>query len=136
MVAHMKKTTLNIDEAIMARLKEEAIRRKTTMGALVEAGIRKILAEGEAPAVVAGELPPLPIANMGEPLVDIADREALYEVLDRERDERLYGRPPGIAGERDAPGRTRRELAVAEDPAPYDAGEASETGTRGPADDD
>ena len=132
----MKKTTLNIDEAVMARLKEEAIRRKTTMGALVEAGIRKILAEGETPPLAPGELTPLPVANMGKPLVDIADREALYEVLDRERDERLYGTPPRTPGGRDAPVRRRRELAVAEDPVPYDAGEADETQTRGTADRD
>lgn len=121
----MKKTTLNIDEAIMARLKEEAIRRKTTMGALVEAGIRRILAEGEAPAPVAADLPPLPLYDMGEPLVDVADRDALYEILDRERDERLYGAP--VAGD-DTTTRERRVQAVAEDVVPYDAG--GETGDR------
>ncbi len=126
MVAHMKKTTLNIDEAIMARLKEEAIRRKTTMGALVEAGIRKILAEGEAPAPVAGDLPPLPLYDMGEPLVDVADRDALYEVLDRERDERLYGAgQASTGGDAVSPARLR---TAAEDVAPYDAG--GETGDR------
>ena len=125
MVPHMKKTTLNIDEAVMAQLKVEAIRRNTTMGALVEAGIRRILAEGEEPAPVAGELPPLPVANMGQPLVDIADREALHEVLDRERDERLYG--TAAAGRRSEPAeREPRVLAVAEDLAPYDAGEAAQ----------
>ena len=130
----MRKTTLNLDEEVMARLKAEAIRRKTTMGALVEAGIRRILGEGEAPAPVAGDLPPLPVYNMGEPLVDIADREALYEVLDRERDERLYGRQPGIERGRDAPARGARQLAVAEEPAPYDAGEDGDTRTHGTAD--
>lgn len=122
MVAHMKKTTINIEDALMDRLKEEATRRKTTMGALVDAGIRRVLAEGETPAPV-GELPPLPVANMGEPLVDIADREALYEVLDRERDERLYGTPPGSPAEQPPGVRPRKMLAVAEDVADYDAGE-------------
>ena len=96
----------------MERLKEEAARRNTTMGALVEAGIRRILAEDEGPAPAAGELPPLPLHHMGKPLVDLADREALYEALDRERDERLYGAL-------DAPERPMR--AVAEDVVPYDA---------------
>ena len=129
MVIHMKKTTLNIDETTMERLKAEAIRRKTTMGALVEAGIRRILTEGEAPAPAAGDLPPLPIANMGEPLVDIADREALYEAIDGERDERLYGTSPrALRGDaRRVP--ERRELAVAEDVAPYDVGEGMQEGT-------
>ena len=130
MVCHMqKKTTLNVDEAVMARLKEEAIRRKTTMGALVEAGIRRILAEGEAPAQAADALPPLPVANMGEPLVDVADRDALYEVLDRERDERLYGAAPAsaIREARRSPEPSAR--AVAEEPVPYDAVEGTRQGT-------
>ncbi len=94
MVVHMKKTTLNINEAVMEQLKAEAIRRKTTMGALVEAAIRRLLAEGEAPAPVADDLPPLPTWHGGEPLVDLADREALYEALDREHDEQVYGFHP------------------------------------------
>ena len=94
MVSHMKKTTLNIDEAIMTQLKEEAMRRKTTMGALVEAGIRRILGEGQTPAPGAVDLPPLPTWHGGEPLVDLADREALYEALDREHDEQVYGFHP------------------------------------------
>ena len=118
MVAHtVKKTTINIEDAVMERLKEEAARRKTTMTALIEAGIRRILAEGEAPAPAAGELPPLPSWHGGEFLVDITDRDALYGVLDRERDERLYGRS------------SRPEVAaVAEEPAAYDAGEETSTG--------
>ncbi len=109
----------------MARLKEEAARRKTTMTALIEAGLRHVLAEGEAPVPAGSELPPLPAANMGEPLVDIADREALYEVLDRERDERLYGAPPGSRQEQPPGVRQQPMLAVAEDVAVYDAGEGT-----------
>ena len=131
MVAHMRKTTINIDDEVMERLKEEAARRKTTMGALVEAGIRRILAEEQTPAPVAGDLPPLPLANMGEPLVDIADREALDEALDRDRDERLYGAAPGAGGASDEAARGHRMLAVAEEPAPYDAGEADGSAVRG-----
>ncbi|MYK26988.1 MAG: hypothetical protein F4052_08610 [Dehalococcoidia bacterium] len=121
----MKKTTINIEDALMERLKEEAARRKTTMTALIEAGIRRILAEGETPAPVGGELPPLPIYDMGEPLVDVADRDALYEVLDRERDERLYGARQNITGSNVL--RSPAARAAAEDVAPYDAdGEARE----------
>ena len=105
----------------MAELKAEAIRRGTTMGALVEAGIRRILADGEAPAPVAGALPPLPVYDMGEPLVDVADRDALYAVLDRERDERLYGARPGSAAGHAVPTPEQRERIAAEDVAPYDA---------------
>ena len=82
MVCHMK-TTLNIDDTVMRRLKEAAARRRTTMSALVEAGIRHILAE---PTSVAGTetLPPLPIWRSGGFRVDIANREALYRVLEDE----------------------------------------------------
>ena len=125
MVFHMKKTTINIEDAIMAQLKEEAARRKTTMTALIEAGLRHVLAEGEAPVPASSELPPLPAAHMGEPLVDITDREALYEVLDRERDERLYGAPPGSRQEQPPGVRQQPMLAVAEDVAVYDAGEGT-----------
>ena len=124
MVVHMRKTTINIEDATMERLKEEAARRKTTMTALIEAGIQRILAEGEAPVPAGDELPPLPSYDMGEPLVDVADREALYEVLDRERDERLYGAVVD-SRRRPRPGAPRRRaLAVAEEEAPYDAGGA------------
>ena len=39
MVIHMK-TTLNIDDTLLKRLRVEATRRGTTMSALVEAGLR------------------------------------------------------------------------------------------------
>jgi len=131
MVAHMKKTTINIEDGIMERLKEEAARRNTTMTALIEAGIQRILGEGPAPGAGAAELPPLPVRDMGEPLVDITDREALDEALDQERDERLYG----LAAERGSVepprGLPLRVRAVAEEPEPYDAG----TGAPGRPDD-
>lgn len=89
MVIRME-TTLTIDDAILRELREEAARRGTTMSALVEAGVRRILAE--RPAKEADEPPPLPTWSGGGALVDVADREALYEVIDAERDVRLYGK--------------------------------------------
>jgi hypothetical protein len=84
-----KKTTLNIDETVMRRLKEEAARRGETMSSLVEAAICRLL---DAPkAKERPPLPPLPSWDLGEMLVDVSDREALYEALNAERDERLYG---------------------------------------------
>ncbi len=58
------KTTLNIDDSVMQRLREEAARRGTTMSALVEAGLRRVLATPEvtdSPEV----LSPLPSWNGG-----------------------------------------------------------------------
>jgi len=61
------------------------------MSELVEAALRAALATPKTrPA-----LPPLPVFDLGEFPVDIADREALYELLDGERDDELYGIPRG-----------------------------------------
>ena len=82
MVSHMK-TTLNVDDSVMQRLREEAARRGTTMSTLVEAGLRRVLA---APKTVDApeSLPPLPSWHGGEELVDISDREALYRAMEEE----------------------------------------------------
>lgn len=73
------KTTLNIDDAVMKRLKEEAARTGRTMSELVEAGIRLILqGRPEAPP----DLPDLPTWESGGALVDVADRDALHDVME------------------------------------------------------
>lgn len=82
MVSHMK-TTLNIDDSVMQRLREEAARRGTTMSALVEAGLRRVLAP-KSPANEPDDLPPLPTWNSGGFKVDIADRDALYRVMEED----------------------------------------------------
>ena len=76
------KTTLNIDDTVMRRLKEEAARRETTMSALVEAGLRLILDGDSQRASSTQELPPLPTWHGGEELVDLANRDALYEAME------------------------------------------------------
>ena len=85
MVFHMK-TTLNIDDTVMAELKQEAARTGRTMGALVEAALRLFLRRSRE----AAELPPLPSFRGGKALVDIADRDAMYRILNEEKDHRLY----------------------------------------------
>ena len=83
MVFHMK-TTLNIDDSVMQRLREEAARRGTTMSSLVEAGLRRVLAEPTPTAPPTPELPLLPTWNGGKELVDISNRDALYKVMEEE----------------------------------------------------
>ena len=68
----------------MRRLREEALRQGTTMSALVEAGLRRILAEPATTAEQAEDLPPLPSWNSGGHLVDIANRDELYRVMEEE----------------------------------------------------
>ena len=77
MVFHMK-TTLNIDDAIMVRLKQEAARRGCTMSQIVEAALRLLLQEGKPKK----KLPKLPTFDGRGSFVDIADREALYQAME------------------------------------------------------
>ncbi len=73
------KTTLVIDETIMARLREEAARQGKTISELVEAALRLFLQPRKRKRQ---PLPPLPSAHLGGALVDIADREALYQAME------------------------------------------------------
>lgn len=77
MVFHMK-TTLNIDDSIMAQLKREAVRQGRTMSELVESGLRLLFRKEKAKQ----SLPPLPSFKSGGYLVDIADRDALYQAME------------------------------------------------------
>jgi hypothetical protein len=72
------KTTLNIDDSVMALLKMEAARRGCTMSELVESALRLLLAAKEGPH----PLPPLTSFKSGGAMVEIADREALYEAME------------------------------------------------------
>ena len=76
------KTTLNIDDTVMRRLREEAARRRTTMSSLVEAGLRLVLADTGDGKEDAKPLPPLPSWQGGGQRVDIANREELYGVME------------------------------------------------------
>ena len=77
MVSHMK-TTLNIDDSVMARLKREAARQRRTMSELVEEALRLLFHSRRADV----ELPPLPSFESGGALVDVADRDALYQAME------------------------------------------------------
>lgn len=77
-VNHMK-TTLNISDATMSAVKREAARRGQTMSQLVEAALRNMI----EPAQKQEELPPLPEFSMGRALVNVADRNALYDIMER-----------------------------------------------------
>ena len=83
------KTTLVIPDPVMKRVKVEAARRGTTLSDLVESALRAYL---DAAPTATTVLPPLPTFDGGGPLVNIADREALYLVMEAPRDRALYGR--------------------------------------------
>ncbi len=78
MFFHMKKTTLSINDAVMAQLKQEAARQGRTMSELVESALRLLLRTQRGQR----ELPPLPTFKSSGHLVDIADRDALYHAME------------------------------------------------------
>jgi urease gamma subunit len=77
MATHMK-TTLNIDDTVMAELKREAARQGRTMSELVETALRLLLRSQRKRGVV----PELPKFHSGGTLVDVADRDALYRAME------------------------------------------------------
>ena len=77
MVNHMK-TTLNIDDSVMAHLKREAARQGRTMSDLVETALRLLL----QPRAPRAGMPKLPSFSSGGTLVDVADRDALYQAME------------------------------------------------------
>lgn len=77
MYFHMK-TTLNIDDTVMAELKREAARQGRTMSEMVETALRLLLLSQRK----RGTIPALPKFHSGGTLVDIADRDALYQAME------------------------------------------------------
>ena len=72
------KTTLNIDDTVMLQLKREAVRQGRTMSELVETALRGLFRSQRKTA----DLPPLPVFHSGGALVDVADRDALYQAME------------------------------------------------------
>jgi hypothetical protein len=87
MVFRMK-TTLMIPDPIFRDLKRRAAERNETMSALVTEYLVQGLRETRKPKRPFH----FPTFSAGPPQVDVADRETLYDLLDAERDARLYGR--------------------------------------------
>jgi hypothetical protein len=80
-ILNCMKTTLVIDDTVMRRLRAEAARRGVTMSELAEAGIRRVLDE---PTPQPDSLSQLPHWDSGGARVDVADRDVLYALLDRD----------------------------------------------------
>lgn len=77
MVFHMK-TTLNIDDKVMEQLKREAAKQRRTMSELVESALRLMFQNTKNKK----DLSPLPSFKGSGYLVDITDREALYQAME------------------------------------------------------
>jgi Arc/MetJ family transcription regulator len=72
------KTTLNIDDNVMAELKREAARQGVTMSEMVESALRLLLRSQRKQQ----KMTPLPTFHSGGALVDIADRDDLYQAME------------------------------------------------------
>lgn len=77
MLTHMK-TTLIIPDPVFSRLKREAASQGRTLSELVEAALVTFL-ERKPPAK---RRKPLPSFDLGSPRADVADRNALYALMD------------------------------------------------------
>jgi hypothetical protein len=77
------RTTLNIDEDLMARVRERAAETGRTITEVVEQALRAEVA-GTKPSAGAFALRWAPVRGTPLPGVDLADRDALYGVMEGE----------------------------------------------------
>jgi mRNA-degrading endonuclease RelE of RelBE toxin-antitoxin system len=75
------RTTLIIDDAIFRRLKKLAADQNRPLSKVTQEVLQRGLAEPRPPA--RRKAVRLPAFSMGLPLVDVADRNQLLDVLDR-----------------------------------------------------
>ena len=74
------KTTLNLDAALMRDAKKRAVEEGTTLTQIVERALRDAMNDEPDAEPYVFEFPTV---SGGELIVDPADRDALYELLDR-----------------------------------------------------
>ena len=75
------KTTLNIDDTVMLKLKREAARQGRTMSDLVETALRNLFRAQKEKK----KQPPLPTFHSGGMYVDPANRDELFRLMDEEK---------------------------------------------------
>lgn len=80
MLSHMR-TTLIIDDAIFRQLKKLAAEQDRTLSRVTQEVLQRGLSQTRAPA--RRKAVRLPAFSMGRPLVDLADRNQLYDAPDR-----------------------------------------------------
>jgi hypothetical protein len=75
------KTTLNLDDELLREAKKRAAERGTTLRQVVEEALRDSLAEPE-PDRAGFKLRLKTVRGGGPPRVDVADRDALYDLME------------------------------------------------------
>ena len=81
MLLHMR-TTLNIDDALMRRIRQQALETGRTITDIVEEALRREVA-GHAPRRTGFTLTWNPVAGRALPGVDLGDRDSLYQEMER-----------------------------------------------------
>lgn len=76
----MKKTTLVLPDPLFRELKKRSAELGETMSSLVTEFVRRGLSQEPVPE----KLPPLPTFHMGEPEIDVSDRDELFRLFDQE----------------------------------------------------
>jgi hypothetical protein len=74
------KTTLNLDRDLLREAKKRAAEQGTTLTELVEEALRAALAPRRRTSGFKLRLPT--VKGGGPPLVDVADRDALYDLME------------------------------------------------------
>jgi hypothetical protein len=72
------RTTLNLPDSLAEQAKQRAIEQGRTFTSIVEEGLRLVLAAESDEH----RSEPLPTARLGRTLIDLQDKDALWEVLD------------------------------------------------------
>jgi len=81
----IERTTVRLPEELLNRAKRKALAEGRTLTALIEEGLRLMLAEGKSPTKPKRVLPPVSKAAGGPmPRIDPADLSALQETDDLE----------------------------------------------------
>jgi hypothetical protein len=73
------KATLDISDLTMRELEQRAAQQGQTVSELMEVAIRSLLHPRQSATM---DMPPLPELQSGGARVDVANREALYDVLE------------------------------------------------------
>lgn len=81
MINHMKRTTLILDERSFSQIKQLAAKEGRTLSSITDELLREGLARRQRHRMP--EVRTLPSFSMGRPVVDLADRDRLYEEMER-----------------------------------------------------
>lgn len=78
----IRRTTVALDEITFERVLEMARRQGRTfqecVNELLRVGLEAVGSRGNSPSA------PLPVFDLGEPAVDLGDRDALYDLMERD----------------------------------------------------